>query len=345
MRVLLIRIGAMGDILHALPAVAALRAALPAAHLTWAVEPRWQPLLRDSTGHAPHLDQLHSVETRLWKQQPLSPKTVRSVLALRSDLRAGAYDLCFDLQGSIRSAVIGRFAGATEFVGSAYPREAPARLLYSRRVALSATHVTDGAAELLSAATGLSLKPASVVLPTDPVAEAWWEGQHAFKPQPFVLLVPQAGWGAKQWPADRFGRIAWHLARAGYRVLVNSLHAADALAAAVVQASESSAEAIGTDLSQLIALTRRAALVLAGDTGPLHLAAILGRPVLALFGPTDPARTGPRNTPARVFRHASSITDHSRHAATERGLLHITTEMVLGAALDLLHEGSAERRP
>lgn len=341
MRILLVRVGAMGDVLHALPAVAGLRAMLPDAHLAWAIEPRWQALLRDTSGHTPLVDTLHLVETRLWKQRPLSLATARSLVSLRSGLRAGAYDFCIDLQGSLRSATIGWLAHARELVGSAHPRETPARLLYHRRVPLAAMHVVDQAANLLSAAVHLPLTPASVPLPADPTAEVWWRDfPNAAKP--FVFLVPQAGWGAKQWPADRMGKVARQVSLAGFRVLVNQAHHDDPLAAAVVQSSRGTASAIATDLPQLIALIRRASLVIAGDTGPLHLAAALGRPVLALFGPTDPVRTGPYNTPARVLRHVSSVTDHTRHQATEGGLLQITTEAVLEAARDLLHGNPAE---
>lgn len=336
MRILIIRIGAMGDVLHALPAVAALRSTLPAAHLAWAIDPRWTPLLRDSKGHSPLVDSLHLVPTRLWKQQPLSLITARSILALRSQLRSGAFDLCLDLQGTIRSAVVGRLAGSGDFVGSTHPREAPARLLYSRRVTLDATHVVAQATQLASAALHRDLHPSPVLLPQDLAAETWWRRHRPT--EPFVFLVPQAGWGAKQWPAERFGELARQLSRSGFRVLVNQTHPEDPLANTVVTASHSTATAIATDLPQLIALTRRAALVVAGDTGPLHLAAALERPVLALFGPTDPARTGPWNTPARVLRHPSSVTDHSRHPTTERGLLQLTTQTVITAAFDLLQQ-------
>ncbi len=346
MRILILRIGAMGDVLHALPAVAALRSALPAAHLGWAIDPRWLPLLQDSRVHSPVpevrlIDTFHPVDTKLWKQQPLSAATARSILSLRSQLRAAAYDLCIDLQGTIRSAIVGRLAAAPDFVGGAHPREAPARLLYSRRITTSAIHVVEQATQLVSAALHRELRASPVILPQDLAAESWWRRQTPAADQPFVLLVPQAGWGAKQWPADRFGDLALQLVRRGFHVLVNQSRSDDPRASAVVTASHGAATAIATDLRQLIALTRRAALVVAGDTGPLHLAAALNRPVLALFGPTDPARTGPWNvgpqhTQSCVLRHPSSVTDHRRHPTIERGLLQLSTQTVADAAFELL---------
>jgi heptosyltransferase-1 len=152
----------------------------------------------------------------------------------------------------------------------------------------------------------------------------------------FVLIAPSAGWGAKQWPAERNGAVAAALAQAGYVPLVNALVAGDILANTVVDASGGTAVVVPCSVAQLIALTRRASLVIAGDTGPLHLAATLERPVVALFGPTDPARNGPYGTPSRVLRHPSSKKDHTRHAAPEEGLMQITTGEVIAAAFDLL---------
>ena len=337
MRILIVRVGAMGDVLHALPAVCALRQAMPEAQIDWALEPRWRALLLDGAGRSPSIRRIVPIETRLWKHAPLSRTTFRSITSLRSSLRARHYDLVIDLQGSIRSAVIGRLAHGSDFFGSATPREGPARFLYGSRVATAATHVVEQAVEIVSAAIKMPLLPSPVALPVDAPAEAWWATfSRPLGLRPFVLLVPQAGWGAKQWPAARFGELALLFHRAGYQVLINQVSAADAIAAEVLAVSQTRARSVQTDLPRLMALTRRAALVIAGDTGPLHLAAALGRPVVALFGPTDPARTGPYGTRARVLRHASSVTDHGRHAAPEGGLLEITTEAVLAAATEML---------
>ena len=113
---------------------------------------------------------------------------------------------------------------------------------------------------------------------------------------------------------------AW--ADAGFRVAGECESEDDPVAQAVVRASGGTAVAVPADVREMIALTRRAGLVIAGDTGPLHLAAALERPVVALFGPTDPARNGPYGTAgtiARVLRHAASREDHSRHRGT-RGM-------------------------
>jgi heptosyltransferase I len=343
-RVLVVRIGAMGDVLHAMPAVAAMRKLHPEWVIDWAIEPAWKELLEIRHGGAravrdarrPLVDRRILVPTRNWKRRPWTVKTVREILALRGRLRAGSYDLCVDMQGSIRSAVVGRMAGAEDFVGPAEPREGPAAWLYRRRVSATAAHVIEQGCELLGAAIGEALRPAKVTLPVDSVAESWCDGVLAGEVRPFVVMAPTAGWGAKQWPTERYGELAADLSRAGFLTLVNAASAQDPVARRVVETSGGAAALVPCSVGQLIALLRRAAMVVAGDTGPLHLAAALGRPVVGLYGPTDPARNGPYGTRSRVLRHASSVLDHSRHAETEKGLREITVDEVVEAALELL---------
>jgi heptosyltransferase-1 len=134
MRILIVRVGAMGDVLHALPAVAALRRERPEWEIDWVVDPRWASLLVDDAGRGAVVDRVHLAETKLWSKAPLSLKTLRSVWGLRSALRARRYDLVVDLQGTLRSGVIGWFAGAKVFAGYSDPRESMAAWFYSRRV-------------------------------------------------------------------------------------------------------------------------------------------------------------------------------------------------------------------
>lgn len=346
-RVLIVRMGAMGDVLHAMPAVTALRERHPEWLIGWVIEPRWLPLLQAGDGAVrgtamPLVDRTYLAAARDWKRRPLSRETLGDIARLRLELRAerfGRFDLCVDMQGLIRTAVIGRLAGARRFVGRAMPREGPARWLYGQRVGVTAPHVIEQGCELLGAAVGEVLQPAAVKLPVDEAAETACEGMLAQAlPEggPFVLLAPTAGWGAKEWPSERYGAVAAMLGRAGFRVLVNAPSHEDATARAVVAASGGAARVAPCTMAELIALVRRAALVIAGDTGPLHLAAALGRPVVGLYGPTDPARTGPYATQSLVLRHAVSQTNHARHTATEEGLMQITVDEVVEAALELL---------
>jgi heptosyltransferase I len=347
--VLIVRIGAMGDVLHAMPAVTALRALHPDWRIGWAIEPAWRELLEAEsevhdvawrtsgrTPQRPLVDQWSSVPTREWKRRPIALRTLRDIAGLRRELRSDHYDLCVDMQGSIRSAIVGRIAGAERFVGSAEPREAGASWLYREKIPLKATHVVEQGCELLGAAVGETLQPAKITLPVDPAAERWCDALLHDTAERFVLIAPTAGWGAKQWPAERYGEVAASLQKNGICTFVNAPSAKDAVGVRVVNASNGAARLAPCSIGQMIALVRRAALVIAGDTGPLHLAAALERPVVGLYGPTDPARNGPYGTNARVLRHASSKKNHSRHRETEGGLLKITTEEVVETALELL---------
>ena len=341
-RVLIVRVGAMGDVVHALPAVAALRRALPECVIDWAVEPRWGDLLVSPLEEAgPVVDEVVPVNVGAWKANGASLATVRDVLGLRRWLRAGRFEVGADLQGSLRSGVIGWMAGAKESWGSETPREGPARWFYSRRVRTRAVHVVDQACEVLGAAVGLALTAEGPVpFPEDEAAEQWCEAFLGDMPaaRGYVVLAPTAGWGAKEWPVERFGELAGRLCDAGWTVLLN-LHVTKTKPE-VVEGSGGRALAVHCSIAELTSLLRRASLFIGGDTGPLHLADALGVPCVGLFGPTDPGRNGPyfgmKSGRARVLRDASSVTSHSRVMETEVGLSRIGVDEVFLAATELL---------
>jgi heptosyltransferase-1 len=337
-RVLIVRLGAMGDILHALPGVAALRQAHPKWYLGWAVEPRWQALLR-SDDQMPLVNRTHLVKAKDWARSPFRAETLRELRALRQELRAERYDVCIDLQGAVRSAVAGRLSAAPRMIGEDQPREWAARWLFGERVRTQGVHVIEQAVEVCAAAAGQPLNPILPPLPVDREAELWAdEVLRGAGHQPVILLSPGAGWGAKRWPAERYGWVAKDLQQQGCLVLVNAGPQEQSIAAEVVRASGGVAQAPQFTLERLIALTRRVCLVIAGDTGPLHLACALGKPVVGIYGPTDPGRNGPFGVRFRVLRHPESKRDHTRHAEPEAGLLTITPDEVVAAALDLLQE-------
>jgi heptosyltransferase I len=321
----------MGDILHALPAVSALRQAHPNWFVGWAVEPRWRPLLC--------VDRIHIVKAKEWARSPLRVQTLREIRELRRELRAERYDVCIDLQGAVRSALAGRLAGAARMIGEDQPREWAARWLFGERAPTQGVHVIEQAVEVCAAVAGDPLSPILPSLPVNREAELWADGVlGGAEKRPVVLLSPGAGWGAKRWPAERYGAVARDLHRSGCLVLVNAGPEERAIAAEVVLASGGVAQAPEFTLERLIALTRRVSLLIAGDTGPLHLACALGKQVVGIYGPTDPKRNGPFGVPFRVLRHPESKRDHSRHAEPEAGLLTITPEQVFEAARELLAE-------
>lgn len=353
-RLLVVRLGAMGDILHALPAVTALRHAHPAWTIDWIVEPAWRHLLTTANGRTvdplsreqPLVNHIHSAPVKAWARRPLSPATAIEIKALRRRLRATGYDAVLDLQGAVRSAALGRMAGAPRMIGEWSPREWPARWLFNERIQTRGVHVIEQDLEVARAVAGDPLAVTPSLLPVDGESETWCDGLFSEWPGKSVaLLNPGAGWGAKRWPAERYGEIARGLARRGLRVLVNAGPGELALAAEIAEKSGGTAAPVACSLLQLTALTRRVALAIGGDTGPLHLACALQRPVVGIYGPTDPARNGPYGTPFRVLRSPFSQRNHARHQQPEAGLLTITPEDVLRAADEVLAEDSAASRP
>ena len=342
----------MGDILHALPAVTALRLAHPNWVIDWVVEPRWRALLAApesiERGPAqPVVDRLHFAPTKRWRRSPFSLRTIREIAQLRGQLRAAGYSAVIDLQGALRSSVVGSLAGCHRFIGEAEPREGPARWLFTECVATCGAHVIEQDLELARAIAGDTLSPAAPWLPVDPVAEAWCDAllnsapPLQTSPQPVALMNPGAGWGAKRWPPERYALVARGLVDRGYRVLVNAGPGEEPLADAIAHGTGAAAVRLNASLDQLIALTRRIAVCVAGDTGPLHLACALGRPVVGIYGPTDPSRNGPFGTRFKVLRSPQSRLDHTRHAAPEAGLLTIKPEDVLAATDELLAQETA----
>lgn len=346
LRVLIVRIGAMGDVLHAMPAVAALRVAHPEWFIGWAIEPRWSdllPLIGDPNDvqqlggryyKKALVDRWYQVPASEWKQRPLARKTRQRIADLRRVLRDERFDICVDMQGSLKSAVVGRMAKAPVFAGPAVPREKIARLFYNRRVEQKATHVVEQGCELLSAAVGETLTPTRVRLPMEDADEIWV--QQAVEGERFCLISPGGGWGAKVWPPERFGAVAAALGRAGVRSLVNATPGGSPEADRVAAAAEGFARVLPCTVGQMIPLIRRASLVIGGDTGPVHLAAVLEKPVVGIFGPTDPARNGPYGNRQRVLRDASSTTSHKRVKEPEPGMLKIGVDEVVAAALEML---------
>jgi heptosyltransferase-1 len=238
------------------------------------------------------------------------------------------------MQGAVKSAVVARMAGAKVFAGLARPRERIARWWYKRRVAPTAEHVVEQWCELLGAAVGEDLKPAKVRLPINEASELWADEEVG--KESFCLIAPSAGWGAKVWPAERFGAVAASLGRDGVRTLLSARATGDPVADRVAAASEGHARVVKCSVRRLIAMTRRAGVVIGGDTGPLHLGAALGRPVVGVYGPTSPLRNGPYGTRARVLRDAESMTSHKRVRETEPGMLRISVEDVVAAAKEML---------
>jgi heptosyltransferase I len=345
-RLLIVRLGSMGDIIHTLPAATALRSAFPEASMGWLVEERWADLLctlpeprsGPRSPRRPLIDRIHTVNTKTWRRSLFSTQTWEQIAAGLSELRAQRYEVAVDFQGATRSAMLARWSGAPTVYGVAQPRENIASMFYTRQVIARGTHVVEQNLSLAEAVARRSLEIPKIEFPHDESVEKQWEDRLR-QIGDYVLLNPGAGWGAKQWPAERYGFVARRLAEDGVKALINFGPGEESLVQAVESASEGTAEGIACSLAELIALTRRARLFIGGDTGPMHLAAALGIPVVAIFGPTNPARNGPFGTRGIVLRSPTSPTTHSRRAQPDPGMLEISSDEVVAAARELLRSG------
>jgi len=348
-----VRLSAMGDVIHAVPAAEALRRAFPNAMIGWLIEERWAELLcapgtprrGPRSAQRPLVDWVHTVSLKAWPRSLFEARTAEQVARVWHDVRSVHYDAAVDLQGAIRSAVLARWSGARVVYGAAEPRESPASIWYTRVLAARGSHVIEQSLSVASAVAETELIAEPVELPHDPEAER--KTEHYLRKDGtsnFAIFNPGAGWGAKRWPAQRYGFVAKALAEDGVRAIINYGPGEEELARESEQASEGTAKAMRCSLTELIALTRRAKLFVGGDTGPMHLAAALRVPVVAIFGPTDPVRNGPYGTPNIVLRNPDSLTTHARRAAPDEGLLAISVDAVVSAARSLLACVPAEVR-
>ena len=282
-RFLIVRLGSLGDIIHAIPAAAALRAALPDSVIDWLVDPRYVALIEMVTAVN------HAV--------PVDPRAgMVRLFATLSALRKRKYTIAFDFQGLIKSATIARFAGAERLVGfpQAQLREKAARAFYTDAPeSVHAVHVIRKNLELVAALgieTGEPAFPLNV--PRTPAVE---DTQSRFGGAPFALINPGAAWPNKRWPPDRYGLVAAAIReRFGWPSLVLWGPKEQAQAVAVVDASNGAAVlAPPTSIVDLFGIAKAARIAISGDTGPLHIAGAVGTPLVALFGPTFAERNGP----------------------------------------------------
>ena len=330
MRILIVRTSALGDVVHALPVLTALRRHLPQARIGWVVEEAMAPVL---AGH-PDLDELIPVRLRHWGKQPFTRRTVRELAAFLGALDRFAPEVTLDLMGNHKAGVISALTLCDRRIGAArrFRREPSSAVWISDSVVPRGEHAVD---RMLSLLDGLEL-PAE---PADFGPDKIFRGEIPVPPEPFILIHPGAGWPNKIYPPERWGEVARRLREAtGLPALVALARGEEKLAAAIEAASGGAARAVAApDLPTLAALLRQARLVLGGDSGPTHLAHALGTPILMVMGPTDPERNGPYGAPERaIWRRLPCSFCHRRFAETKACLLEIPADRVAQRAAELL---------
>ena len=355
-RILIVRLSALGDIVHAVPVLAALRRHDPSAEVDWLVEEACAPILALVDGlrqrvvvrAAPGL--LSPLTGSPSEDGPRFPAGLTGYLRAIAFLRRQRYDVALDLQGLIKSAVWARASGARRVIGFAreHLRETYAAWLYHERVTPPHPAHVIHKNLALAAHLGAPIAPVSLPLRADPspvLAEAL---RAALDGAPYAVLNPGAGWPNKRWPTDRFAAVARELRhRHGLSSLVTWGPAEREAADAIVALSEGAARlSPRTSVSELAAVMRGAALVVAGDTGPLHIAAAVGAPVVGLYGPTWPERNGPWDPADEVISRADRCQcHHKRQCMTgARCIETIGVDEVVAAAARRLARREAEAR-
>ncbi len=292
------RLSALGDVLHALPTLAALKHWNPGCQVDWAVDDRSAPLL---AGH-PDLRRVVTFPRKALRGTLGLLRAAGPLTAFARTLKEGDYDLALDLQGNLKSGFVARASGASRVLGAAreHTREGN-RLWLHQGLELPprALHKVERNLALLSAALGSELgyvAPRLALDADDETAAVAALGAAGLAERGFLALHPgSSGFGQfKRWPGERFAALARRLASPSAPAALTFGPGESALAEEVARQSLGAARPVATpSLKALAALLRRARLVVAGDTGPLHLAALLGTPVLGIYGPKDPAVYGP----------------------------------------------------
>ncbi len=345
-RVLIVRLGALGDIVHAIPAAAALRRAFPAARIDWLVSAR----------HAAILDLVTAIDRRLIVNDRGGASGGMSMPAAVREMRRAQYDVAIDLQGLLKSALLARASGAARVVGFAapYARERFAPLLYTDTWNPGARGMYDPGESRHVVALNLGLlSVAGVNAPVVefPIKAIESDAARTMQRQTggrYALVNPGAAWPNKRWPPARLAAVAAELSvRHGLMSVVLWGPGEEALAAEVVAGAGGAALlSPKTGIADLVALARGAALMVSGDTGPLHIAAAVGTPIVGIYGPTRPARNGPfAPDDVTVSRDSVCQCHHQRQCRLARMcLLDIDVAEVLAAVERRLHPVAARVR-
>ena len=325
-KVLVVRLGAIGDVVNAQVVANAIKETRPGAFVGWVVHELARPLVE---GH-PSIDRVH-----VWRRGT----GLKGMRAVAKELRREHYELALDLQRIAKSGLLARLSGAQRVLGFDRARSKELGWIWSsERIAPGrpGTHMLEWYLEF---AEHLGLARPRVLhrLPHDEAAERWAQAESASLGVPPVLINLGASKPLNRWPPERFGLLSAVLARElGAPVgLTGGPGDADLVGCARAAAGEGAIARswVGaTSLLQLAELARRARWFVSCDSGPMHLAAAVGAPVVALFGPADPARTGPWGAGHRVVRSPSGRMED------------LSVETVLEAALECARPGTPSAR-
>jgi len=340
-RFLIIRLSSVGDIVHALPAVAALGEAFPQAEIHWAVENRYAPLLEGN----PFLRRLVLLDTLGWRRRLGARATWGEIRNGWRALRSTPYDFAIDFQGLWKSAALAWASQAQNRLGFGpdYLREPGAAMLYTKQVTPSQGQHVIAANLALMERLGVRTEQWQFPLPHTAADDAYvGAALKDLSARKFVIVNPGGGWRAKCWAPDNYAqlirRIECELEMPV--LLTGSMQESPLIFGILDQAGVKRSRYFPATLVQFIALARRAALFISGDTGPMHLAAAVRTPIVSIFGPTDPVRNGPFARDDIALSNQGPV-NHTRREANASYISDIPVDAVLAAArlrLERVHE-------
>jgi lipopolysaccharide heptosyltransferase I len=303
---LIIKLGSIGDIVHTLPAVAALKKAFPQIQMDWLVERKCSVVLQKN----PFIHEVIEVDTHRWRKSLLSGEVLRQMKTTLSKLRAKHYDVALDFQGLWKSAAFGYLSGAKRRIGFSKEglKEPGCRIFYHEKVSLgtASRHVVEIYGELVRS-LGAVTNGFQFDLHVSGEDEAYVSSQLASRSiENFIILNPGGGWVTKNWDPENYSRLHLRIRMAtGMPCVLTWGPGEELLVQQVVHYCKSDPPVtFPTTIPQFLSLARRAKLFIGGDTGPLHLAAACNTPVVGIFGPTSSMRNGPFQQEDRVIAHA-----------------------------------------
>jgi lipopolysaccharide heptosyltransferase I len=358
LKILLIRLSAVGDVVRTLPALTCLRRAYPSAHITWAVEEPSREILQDQRD----LDETLVFPRKALSRALLHPSELTAACGALSlftaSLKDARFDLVIDFQGTLKSGLMAWLTGAARRVG---PGRGHARemsyLFQTDRVRLGERALTRVERALaLVAHLGVDISDATSEIPERPEDAAYVESflstlatpRLRERSGPPAVLFPGTSrtQAYKRYPPAQFARAADLLAeRTGCPVVVAWGPGEERIAGEVVSAMRSPATlAPSMTLGQLTSLIRRSRIFLAGDTGPMHIAWTVGTPVVAIYGPTDPELNRPGGLhSATAYEKVFCSPCRNRGCIARTCLEHLPPEKVADSALGVLRQVEAAR--
>jgi lipopolysaccharide heptosyltransferase I len=286
MKILVIKPSSLGDVIHALPFLKSVKNTFPDARVDWVISRDLIGLIEDN----PLIERIHTIDKESWKRMGNLYTSLTEILSLRKTLRTEHYDLVVDLQGLLRSGIIAHFASGSKTIGFADAREG-SRLFYDVKIPIQGiSHAVDRcleAARIIGAEVKTADFPLSVNVDfSRKIKELIGNNDE------YIIIAPSARWQSKRWPSAHFASLISRLTI--QCIVIGSKDDMNLVNQIMTGTTGNAVNFCGkTDLKELVALISGSRAVVSNDSGPMHIAAALEMPTIALFGPTDPGKTGP----------------------------------------------------